>query len=314
MRAAMKQRVLWLPPLLLAMSMLAFALVALAPGDPVALEAMRAGIVLTPENAAALRQQLGLDGTLAERYWRWLQAVLQGDWGHSIASGRPVGPKIMAHFGPSLLLALSALALAMPLAVGLGLAAALARSPWAAASWRVLTLLLVALPGFWLALLALHFFAVQWGWVRVLGQGELRDLWLPAAVLALGVAAPASRLIRERALQVMSAAPFKLALAQGLGPAQLLLTRILPGTLVPSITLWAHTFGVLLGGVVIAEHIFGWPGLGRLVLEAIAERDFPVLQAYLLAMGVVYVLVNLVADLLAAALDPRLRASLGLQP
>jgi peptide/nickel transport system permease protein len=310
MRRWLLQRLLALPLLLLAMSVLTFALVAAAPGDPVLTEALRQGIALTPENHAALQRQLGLDGSLAERYGRWLSAALSGDLGRSIASGRPVAQELSAHAGPTLLLAAAAFALAVPLALLAGLAAALVRSAWAAACWRALVVLLVSLPGYWLALLALYLFAVQWGLTRVIGQAAPADLWLPAGVLALLIAAPVSRLIRDRALQVMSEAPFRLALAQGLSPALLVLTRILPGTLVPSISLWANAFGALLGGAVVIETVFGWPGLGRLVLQAIAERDLPILQAYLLLMGVVYVCANLLADALAAWLDPRIRAGI----
>jgi ABC-type dipeptide/oligopeptide/nickel transport system permease component len=309
MPAYLLRRLLALPLLLLAMSVLAFALVAAAPGDPVSSEALRQGIALTPENEAALRQALGLDGTLPQRYLRWLQRALAGDLGLSLSSGRPVAQEIASHLGPTLLLAGTALGLAVPLAVIGGLGAALARSSWAAWLWRGLSVLLVSVPGYWLALLALYALALQAGLARVVGDGGLADLWLPAGVLALGAAAPASRLVRERALQVMSEDPFRLAIAQGLPPAQLVLSRVLPGTLVPAITLWANSFGALLGGSVVIEAIFSWPGLGRLVLQAIAERDLPVLQAYLCLMGLVYVAVNLLADLLAAALDPRLLAA-----
>jgi len=308
------RRLLSLPPLLLAMSMLAFALVAAAPGDPVVAEAMRQGLALTPDNEAALRQALGLDGSLPERYLRWLGAALHGDFGLSIASGRAVHEEIAGHAWATLMLALAAFALAVPMATAAGLAAAVARSAWAGMAWRLLTVLLVALPGYWLALIALYLAAVHWGIAQVVSDGELRQLWLPALVLALGLAAPASRLVRERALQVMSEDPFRLALAQGLPPRQLLLTRVLPGTLVPVVTFWAQGFGALLGGAVVIEIIFGWPGLGRLVLQSIQERDLPVLQAYLLLMGVVYVAVNLAADLIAAGLDPRMRAGLAASP
>jgi len=318
MRSFVLRRLLALPPLLLAMSVLAFALVAAAPGDPVRAEALRQGIVLSADNEAALRAELGLQGSLIERYGRWLQRAVQGDFGLSVATRRPVIEEIRAHLGPTLVLAVAALAVAILLSAAAGLAAALARSAWAAALWRAVTVLLVSTPGYWLALIALYVFAVQWGWVSVVSDGRAGDLVLPALVLALGAAAPASRLVRDRALQVMSEDPLRLAVAQGLATWRILATRVLPGALVPTIVVWANSFGALLGGAVIVETVFGWPGLGRLVLQSIAERDLPVLQAYLCLMGLVYVLVNLAADLLAAALDPRLRdgggAAAGVMP
>lgn len=307
MRSFVLRRLLAVPWLLLPMSVLAFALVAAAPGDPVRAEALRQGIVLSPANEAALRAELGLQGNVAERYGRWLQRAVQGDFGLSVATRRPVIDEIRAHLAPTLVLAVAALLIAIPLAAAAGLAAALARGAWAAALWRAGTVLLVSTPGYWLALLALYLFAVQWGLVDVVSDGRAGDLVLPALVLALGAAAPASRLVRERALQVMSEDPLRLAVAQGLPTWRIVATRVLPGALVPAIVVWANSFGALLGGAVVVESVFGWPGLGRLVLQAIAERDLPVLQAYLCLMGLVYVLVNLGADLLAAALDPRLR-------
>lgn len=293
-----------LVPTLFGMSVLAFALVAAAPGDPVRSEALRQGIVFTPGNEAALRAELGLDGSWPERYGRWLAQAVRWDFGRSIATRRPVSEEIGSHLGPTLLLASVALAIAVPLAVLAGLAAALARGAAAVALLRGITMLVVSTPGYWLALLALYLFAVQLGWTRVVGEGELADLWLPAAVLGIAAAAPASRLVRDRALQVLAEDPLRLAIAQGLAPWRIVLTRVLPATLVPVITVWANTFGGLLGGAVIVESVFGWPGLGRLVLQSIAERDLPVLQAYLCLMGLVFVAASLVADLLVALLDP----------
>jgi peptide/nickel transport system permease protein len=291
-------------PTLFGMSLLAFALVAAAPGDPVQAEALRQGIVLTPGNAAALRSELGLEGSWPQRYGRWLVQAVHGDFGRSLASRRPVSQEISSHLGPSLQLATLALAVAIPLALAAGLASALARSALVVALLRGITVVVVSTPGYWLALLALVLFAVQLGWTRVVGDGLLADLWLPALVLGISAAAPASRLIRERALQVLAEDPMRLTIAQGLAPWRIVLTRLLPATLVPAITVWANTLGGLLGGAVIVETVFGWPGLGRLVLQSIAERDLPVLQAYLCLMGLVYVSVSLVADLLVAWLEP----------
>ncbi len=314
MRSFVLRRLLALPPLLLAMSVLAFALVAAAPGDPVRAEALRQGIALGADNEAALRAELGLDGHPIERYVRWLSRAVQGDFGRSLATRRPVIDEIGTHLAPTLALAVAALLAAVPLALAAGLAAALARSVWAAALWRALNVLLVSTPGYWLALIALYVFALRWGLVEVVSDGRAVDLLLPALVLALGAAAPAGRLVRERALQVMSEDPLRLAVAQGLPTWRIVGTRVLPGALVPAIAVWANGFGALLGGAVVVESVFGWPGLGRLVLQSIAERDLPVLQAYLCLMGLVYVGVNLAADLLAAMLDPRLREAGGLTP
>jgi peptide/nickel transport system permease protein len=294
-------------PTLFGMSMLAFALVAAAPGDPVRSEALRQGIVLAPGNEAALRTELGLDGTWPERYGRWLAQAARADFGRSIATRRPVSQEIGSHLGSTLQLAFAALAIAMPLALLAGLAGALARGALTAALLRGVTVLVVATPGYWLALLALYLFAVQLGWTRVVSNGEFADLWLPALVLGVGAAAPVSRLIRERALQVLAEDPLRLAIAKGLAPWRIVLTRVLPATLVPAITVWANSFGGLLGGAVIVETVFGWPGLGRLVLQSIAERDLPVLQAYLCLMGLVFVGASLAADLLVAVLDPQSR-------
>jgi ABC-type dipeptide/oligopeptide/nickel transport system permease component len=305
------RRLLAALPLLAAMSVVAFAVVAAAPGDPVRAEALRQGIVLDAANEAALRASLGLDGTLVERYARWLGGVLQGDFGLSTATRRPVAEELVSHVGATLALAAAAMALALPLSLAAGLAAALARGRAAALAWRAASLVVVSTPGYWLALLALQLFAVHLGWARVIGDGAWHEALLPAAVLALGAAATSARVVRERALQVMSEDPWRGALALGLPPWRLITTRLVPPVLVALLPLWAAGFGALLGGAVVVETVFGWPGLGRLVLASIAERDLPVLQAYLLAMGLVHVLANLLADALSAWLDPRLAEAEG---
>ena len=299
------RRLLAALPLLLAMSVLAFALVAAAPGDPVRTEALRQGVVLSTANEAALRVSLGLDGTVVERYVRWLGAAVTGDFGLSIATRRPVMQEIAEHAGATLALAVAALALAVPMALAAGLAAALSQNRVVCAAWRLASVLLVSTPGYWLALLALYLFAVQLSWTRVIGDGHWSEAVLPALVLALGAAAGNARVVRERAVQAMCEDPWRGALAQGLAPLHLVATRLLPAVVVPLVPLWAASFGGLLGGAVIVESVFGWPGLGRLVLQAIAERDLPVLQAYLCLMGLVFVASNLLADLLTAWLDPR---------
>lgn len=296
-------------PTLIGMSFVAFAIVALAPGDPVTQELRAFGVVPKPEDIAALKAEYGLDKPFFERYLAWLGRAVQFDFGTSIATGRPVMAEILLHLPATLLLSLSALGGAIALSLGLGIAAVCSGTVWGGVL-RTVTILLVSVPSFWLALLLIHVFVLGLGWGRLVGQGSAADLILPALTLSLASGATLGRVVRERILAEMCQDYVRLAIAKGLAPATLLVRHIFPQIIGPLATAWASSFGALLGGAVIVESIFGWPGLGQLVLQAIGQRDFPVIQAYLVLGGLVFFLTSLAADITVALADPQVKRTL----
>lgn len=296
-------------PTLLGMSFVAFAIVALAPGDPVMMELRALGIVPEPEDVAALRAEFGLDQPFLVRYADWLSRAVRLDFGTSIATGRTVATEIALRLPATLALAISALLGAVVISLAFGICA-LSQNRLVAGGTRGLTILLVSVPSFWLALLFIYLFVLNLGWGRLVGDGSLADLILPALTLSLGAGAALGRVVFERIRAEMSEDHIRLAIAKGLPPARILTRHIAPGLLGPLATAWANTFGALLGGVVIVESIFGWPGLGQLILQAIGQRDFPVIQAYLVFMGLIFCTLSLLADIVVILADPQLRRTL----
>lgn len=296
-------------PTLLGMSFVAFTIVALAPGDPVMMELRAMGIVPNAEDIAALKAQFGLDKPFLTRYLDWLTRAIRFDFGTSVATGRSVISEITIHMPATLALAISSLGGAVIISLGLG-TLAVGSGRIAGAGLRGLTILLVSMPSFWLALLLIYVFVMHLGWTRLVGDGSLPDLVLPALTLSLGAGAALGRVVYERVHAEKSEDHVRLAIAKGLGPTRIMLGHIAPRIIGPLATAWANTFGALLGGAVIVESIFGWPGLGQLILQAIAQRDFPVIQAYLVFMGLIFFATSLMADIIVILADPQLRRRL----
>lgn len=293
-------------PTLLGMSFVAFAIVTLAPGDPVMMELRSMGIVPKPEDIAAIQAEYGLNKPFFVRYLDWLGRAFRLDFGTSVASGRTVVDEILIHLPATLALAVSALFGAIILSLTFGCLAAVA-GPFAGAGLRGVTVLLVSVPSFWLALVLIYAFVLQLGWARLVGDGSLSDLVLPAVTLSLAAGAALGRMVYERIQAELCEDHIRLAIAKGLGPLQILVGHIAPRIIGPLATAWANAFGGLLGGALVVENIFGWPGLGQLILEAIGQRDFPVIQAYLVFMGLIFFATSLIADLVVILSDPQLR-------
>lgn len=308
------KRLLLLIPVLLGVSAVVFLVMDLVPGDP-ALAML--GPYASPERLSALRTELQLDRPLAVRFMAWLGQVLRGELGQSISLHRPVVDEVLERLGPTLLLAGTALALSVVLGLGAGVSAAVRHRRWPD---RVLTLLVLAglsTPSFWLALLLILGFAVwlQWlpvsGMLAVYGGGGPGDLLahlvLPAVSLALVATAVIGRLTRTAMLEVLGEEHIRMARARGLPERRVVYRHALKSVLVQVVPVIGLQVGFLLGGAVYIETVFQWPGLGAMLVEAIASRDLLLVQGGVLVLASAYVLINLLADVTQHLLDPRIR-------
>jgi peptide/nickel transport system permease protein len=312
--AFLLRRLLGLLAVLLGMSVLIFGIIHILPGN-VAYSIL--GEFATPTAVAQLEARLGLNDPLPLQYWRWLNAMLHGDFGMSIVMNRPAASLIGDALGRSALLAGFAFSLIAAAGISLGLYAATHRGQ---ASDKVLTLaqfVLIAVPEFFWAILAVLLFAA---WLNVLpatGYAPLQDgvaswaahLVLPVLVLSFGLVAHVSRLTRSSMLEVLDSRFVLAARARGLSERRVLWRHALPNALLPAITVLAIDAGLLIGGIVVVETVFAYPGLGRLLVYAIERHDLPLLQVGMMVVTAIYALANFVAELLYAALNPRIRVA-----
>jgi len=305
-------RVLTLVPLWLGISVLAFVLSNLAPGDPATVMAYRLSDAPPgEEQIAAIRREYHLDDSLPVRYARWLGAAVRGDLGISYRTREPVLNELAARFPATLKIACAALLVALCVSLPLGVLAAVRRNQWPDHAARAGTLLGASLPSYWLAYLLILVFALWLGWLPVAGREGAGAIVLPALTLGLGAAASLLRLTRSSMLEVLGEDYIRAARAKGLGERAVVWRHALRNALIPVVSVTGITFGHLLGGAVIVEHIFAWPGVGSLLVNAIYDRDYPVIQGFVLFMGAVFTLLSLVADLSYVWIDPRIRFARG---
>ena len=308
MRAYVARRLLILPALLFGISIISFALLNFAPGDPaeIILRRQNPEEPPLPEAVRALRQQLGLDAPLPLRYGRWLFDVLKGDLGESYRSGTPIMSELVKRFPATMMLATAALALSVVVSIPLGIIAALWRGSLLDSLSRLLALLGAAVPSYVLALLLMLFVAVKLNWLPAIGYGSPKNLILPAIALAAGSSAQVMRLTRASMLEVLQQDYMRTARSKGLNERTVIMVHGLKNGLLPVVTMLGINLGHLLGGTVIVETIFGWPGVGRYAVESILQRDYPVVQGFVLYMALIFLLANLAVDFSYRWLDPRL--------
>jgi ABC-type dipeptide/oligopeptide/nickel transport system permease component len=263
----------------------------------------------TQADLARIRQAYGLDQPLSVQYARFVARVVRGDLGFSYRQGLPVGELILERLRATFELALAGLAVAVLLGVPLGMIAAARRGSTVDTAAMTLALLGTSVPSFWLGLLLIIVFGVQLGWLPVSGYGSLRHLLMPAFVLGGFYAAQVSRLTRTSLLEVLAQDFVRTARAKGLAARAVLLKHVLRNAALPVLTVVGLDFGRMLGGAVVVETIFAWPGMGRLAVQAVLGRDFPVVQGAVIMGAAIFLSVNVIIDLLYGFIDPRLRAA-----
>ncbi|WFN89360.1 ABC transporter permease [Agrobacterium pusense] len=296
---------------LILISLLIFLAIGLLPGD-IAQQVL--GQSATPETVAAFRRELGLDQPLTWRYLTWIGGILTGDFGHSLANGRPVAELLSARLGNTLFLAAYAATIAIPLAVLLGLLAAMWRGTWFDRVINIMTLSAISFPEFFVAYILMFWLSVHMGWFpSVADPGAapdffdmLRRAFLPAITLVLVVTAHMMRMTRAAVLNVLAEPYVTMARLKGASRWRIITRHALPNALAPISNVIAINVAWLITGVVIVEVVFVYPGLGQLMVDSVTNRDMPVVQACALIFASVYILLNLLADVLAIATNPRL--------
>ncbi len=298
------RRLLAAVPVVFGVTLLAFSMSHLTPGDPVRI---MLGERATAEDVTRLRAQLGLDRPLPVQYLTFLSNAARGDLGTSIRSGQPVSREITDRVDETAALTGAAMAIAILLGVSLGTLAAVSRSPALEAVIMGFALLGISMPTFWSGLLFILLFAIVLGWLPVTGTG-LVGLILPAVTLALPAAAVLARMTRSSLLEVLEQDFVRTARSKGIHGSVVVVKHALRNAFIPVLTIAGLQFGSLMAGSVIVESVFARPGLGRFAVNAILARDFPQIQGIVLFAGLIYLVVNMIVDLLYGVLDPRIQA------
>ena len=291
-------------PVILGVATLVFSLIHLVPGDPA--QSML-GESASAQDVADLRMRLGLDRPLLEQYVRFMAGLVRGDLGTSFRTSQPVLTAIWDRVPATIELALASMAVAILIALPLGIIAAVRRGTLTDHAAMTVALAGISIPNFWLGPMLAIVFAVGLGWLPVSGRGGWDSLVLPAISLGAALAAILARMTRASLLEELRELYVRAARARGVSRSRAILAHALRNSLIPLVTILGLQFGAVLTGAVITETIFAWPGVGRLLIQSIGFRDYPLVQGCILLIAITYVSVNLATDLLYGALDPRIR-------
>lgn len=288
---------------LFGLSIFTFMLIHFIPGDPVRI---MLGQRATVEQIEALREELGLNKPLVTQYLSYASGVVKGDLGTSLKTGRPVSTEIAERFPATAKMAVASLGVAVVVGIGMGVLAARWKDTFIDSFIMTLSTFGMALPGFWLGLLVILVFSVHLGWFPIAGGTGFMDIVLPAFTLGILMATSLSRLTRAGMVEVLSNDYIRTARAKGMSERLVLMRHAFRNVMIPIVAVIGLEFAGLLGGAVIVEQVFNWPGIGTLAIQAISSRDFPMIQGTTLFIGAIYVLVVIVIDVLYAILDPRI--------
>jgi peptide/nickel transport system permease protein len=298
------RRVLISIPTVFGVILIVFLMVRLAPGDP----AVRlAGEFADQATVERVRERFGLNLPLHEQFGVFVANLAQGDLGRSTRTNRPVLDDLRQFFPNTIELALGAIVVSLLIGIPAGIIAALRQNTWADLVIMLGSLIGVSMPVFWFGLLAILYFSVQLGWFPVAGRGTLSHLVLPAVTLGVSSMAIVARMTRSSMLEVLSQDYIRTARAKGLMSNTVVLKHAFRNALVPVVTIIGLQFGQLMAGAVLTERVFTWPGIGRLLVDSIDARDYPVVQGAVLLIAVSFIAINIVVDIVYAVIDPRIR-------
>ena len=291
---------------LFGISFFTFSLTYLSPGDPAEIMLTECGNLPTPELLEQTRAELGLDRPFAEQYCRWAGHVLQGEMGKSYSLRVPVVDKIKTAFFPTLKLSLLSLTFMIVISIPLGVLAAVKKDKWQDYFVRAISFTGLSIPSFWLGLIFLSIFGVMLRWVTVSGgKADFKSMILPAFTLGFAMSAKYIRQVRHTVIEELNKDYVVGDRMRGIKESTILVKHVLPNALIPLITLLGLSLGSLLGGTAVIEIIYNYPGMGNMAIKAISFRDYPLVQAYVLLIGLIYLVVNLIVDISYKYLDKR---------
>jgi glutathione transport system permease protein len=298
------KRLLGLVPTLLVIAVLVFLFVHLLPGDPARLAA---GPEADAETVELVRRDLGLDRPMIEQFTSYFSRALHGDLGRSIRTKRPVTEEIAERFMPTFWLTVSSMAWSVVFGLAAGILSAVFRNRWPDRAGMALAVSGISLPSFALGMLLMEVFSVKLGWLPTVGADSWRHYLLPSFTLGAGVAAVLARFARASFADILHEDYIRTARAKGLGEAAVVLRHGLRNALVPVVTMMGLQFGFLLGGSIVVEKVFNWPGMGRLLVDAVDMHDYPVIQGEVLLFSLEFILINLAVDVLYGVINPVIR-------
>ncbi len=301
------KRLLLLIPILLGVSIISFMLVRAMPGDAATAYLVASGIPPSEAAVAAATEKLGLDDPILTQYGNWLFDVLHLDFGTSYVNNKSVRDELLGSLGNTMQLVGASLLLSLVLSIPLGIGAALRPNGKIDHFGRVFSFVGSSMPSFWLGFLLVQLFSLQLGLLPVSGMGGIRNLILPSLTMSVLYIATYSRVLRNSLLENMGKRFVLYSRARGIGEKRVIGTHVFRTSLIPVVTSLGVSFAHMMGGSVIVETIFSWPGIGRLIVSSISARDFPMIQGYIILIAVVFILTNLLVDLACAMLDPRIR-------
>ncbi|NPV75356.1 MAG: ABC transporter permease [Anaerolineae bacterium] len=299
------KRVFALIPVIIGVTLIVFFIMSLSPGDPAK---MILGDEASPEAVQLLRQEMGLDDPLLIQYSRYMYNAIQGDMGLSYKSKKPVTEEIWARFPNTIKLTLTAMTLAVIISLPLGIIAAVRQNSFFDGFSMLLALFGVSMPPFWFGLLLILFFSLKLGWFPSSGSESLKSIVLPSVALGFLHMASIARTTRSSMLEVIRQDYIRTARSKGLSYSSVIRKHALKNALIPTITVVGLQVGVLLGGAVIVETVFAWPGVGRLMVQSIMGRDIPMVMGCIILFATGFTIVNLIVDLLYGFIDPRIRS------
>ena len=298
------RRLLGLAPTLAIVAVLVFLFVHMLPGDPARLAA---GPDATPQTVELVRKDLGLDKSLPQQFLRFVSGVVQGDFGRSLRTKRPVSTEIADRFMPTLWLTIASMAWSVLFGMIIGIVSAVWRNEWPDRLGMTLAVSGISFPAFALGMLLMEIFAVQLRWLPTMGAGTWQHYILPSITLGAAVAAIMARFTRSSFVDILREDYVRTARAKGLPERVVVIKHCLRNALIPVVTMMGLQFGFLLGGSIVVEVVFNWPGMGRLLVDAVDMRDYPVIQAEVLLFSLEFILINLIVDVLYAVINPTIR-------
>ncbi|AKN31506.1 nickel transporter permease NikB [Clostridium carboxidivorans P7] len=307
MRKYIIKRLIHLIPVLFGITFLTFAITYFSPGDPAVLMLSATGVSPSPELVQKVREELGLNNPFLVQYFHWLMSVFKGNFGNSYKYSKPVLDLILEALPATFKLAGTSLIAMMLIALPLGIMSALHRNKVLDYIIRVVSFFGISMPGFWVGLLLMYIFSIKLKILPVMGDTGWKSIILPMVTLTIAMASKYTRQLRAAVLEEISQDYVIGARARGIKERAILFGHVMQSSLLSIVTLLGLSLGSLLGGTAIVETIFSWPGVGKLAVEAIFSRDYPLIQGYVVWMTVIYVLINLIVDISYYFLDPRIR-------